>query len=299
MKKMSPLSKFVFKAKSFKFYFLKSVSFLLLVFIVVLVNTRFIPAQTITARDVFFDPPGKSGSGGARPKKPTIKPLSKVTRNKPVKNTQFSPTKVTSTKKPTQIVKNKTYKPNTRLQGIEMGMELIKNGISLFVSPETIFTTGDDFRFHLRINFDGYLAVINKQSSGGYKLLYPCDKTEINKVTAMDFITIPKGDRPFEFQGTSGEENIYFIISQKPILLVNEMLDSNSSVCLPGKAMSKENLTIRDLETEIDSTERDIGLVEDTDIDKETKATYFLVPENKLKNATGFRLKLIHVPPSN
>jgi hypothetical protein len=43
---------------------------------------------------------------------------------------------------------------------------------------------------------------------------------------------------------------------------------------------------------------RDISLVDDTDIDenskKITKASYFLVPEELLIKVTGFRLKLVH-----
>ena len=62
---------------------------------------------------------------------------------------------------------------NTGQPGAKLMVELNREGKTHMVPPDTKFQSGDHVRFHLSLNFDGYLAVLNAETSGKLNCLYP------------------------------------------------------------------------------------------------------------------------------
>ncbi len=57
--------------------------------------------------------------------------------------------------------------------GAKVSIELQRDGKTLMVPPDSVFKTGDRIRFHLDTNFDGYLFVFHRGSTGQDHLLFP------------------------------------------------------------------------------------------------------------------------------
>ena len=107
------------------------------------------------------------------------------------------------------------------LPGAQVMVALNRTGTIQMVSPDTVFRSGDKVRFHLSLNFNGYLAVLNKGTSGRINRLYPYLGAP-NPVQASAEIVVPGKEAWFAFDETPGLEEVTFLLSKDPIAEVEE-----------------------------------------------------------------------------
>jgi hypothetical protein len=91
--------------------------------------------------------------------------------------------------------------------------------------PGLVFQQNDEVRFRLRGNFDGYLYVMNLNTSGQYALLFPREDTgRANRIQADKEYLVPASEGWFRITGPPGYEIVYWLVS--PVELQNETDDS-------------------------------------------------------------------------
>ncbi|MBZ5591122.1 MAG: DUF4384 domain-containing protein [Acidobacteriia bacterium] len=85
------------------------------------------------------------------------------------------------------------------------------------VNAETTFHAGDRIRLAVEANDDGYLYVVNRGSSGTWKLLFPSPeiKDGDNRVQKRVRYEIPSG-YTFTFDEQAGEEKLFIVLSRQP-----------------------------------------------------------------------------------
>lgn len=105
--------------------------------------------------------------------------------------------------------------------GAKVVVALNRSDAIQMVSPDTVFRSGDKVRFYLSLNFNGYLAVLNKGTSGRINRLYPYPGAP-NPVHASGEIVVPGKDAWFAFDETPGIEEVTFLMSKDPIKEVEE-----------------------------------------------------------------------------
>ena len=114
------------------------------------------------------------------------------------------------------------------LPGTQVMVALNRTGTIQMVSPDTVFRSGDKVRFHLSLNFNGYLAVLNKGTSGRINRLYPYLGAP-NPVQASAEIVVPGKEAWFAFDETPGLEEVTFLLSKDPIAEVEEPIPGTSA----------------------------------------------------------------------
>lgn len=86
------------------------------------------------------------------------------------------------------------------------------------IDPGLILASGDRVRFRFRTNFDGYLYVTNRSSSGKYEQLFPrSDTGEDNRILAAHEYTVPTVSSLFRIAGPAGYETVYWLVSPTPM----------------------------------------------------------------------------------
>ena len=82
------------------------------------------------------------------------------------------------------------------------------------VDPGLVLNQGDVIRFRFRSNFDGYLYVTNRGSSGTEMLLFPREETgKANRIQAGKDYLIPATETHFRVSGPAGYDSIYWLVS--------------------------------------------------------------------------------------
>jgi len=96
------------------------------------------------------------------------------------------------------------------------------------VDPQMVFLTKERVRFRFRTNFDGYLYVLNRESSGGFALIFPASGAgNDNRVQANHDYMLPREAGSFEIAGRPGYDVLYWVVS--PVAL-----DPSSSATAPA-----------------------------------------------------------------
>ena len=105
----------------------------------------------------------------------------------------------------------------TGLPGMKIWLEKQTSCTGAFslVAPTSIFTNGDCVRVKFRLNFEGYLTIINRASSGSIDKIYPL-KDQNNKISPKTDNLIPD-NQGWEFFDQKGNENLFFIVSKLPL----------------------------------------------------------------------------------
>lgn len=102
--------------------------------------------------------------------------------------------------------------------GLTYSIELIRNGKIASVDSRFPFRSGDQLRFHVQANTDGYLYIAMKEGSkGDSAMLFPAEgSSEDNQVKAGQDIVVPaKG--VLEFDNTPGKETVKLVFSQNKL----------------------------------------------------------------------------------
>jgi hypothetical protein len=106
------------------------------------------------------------------------------------------------------------------------------------VDPGHVFDSGDTVRFRLRPSVDGYLYVLDLNTSGKYDILFPREQTGTDNGIqhGRDYL-IPATQGWFQIAGPPGHEKLYFVLS--PIALtVGQMQNRATSLPPQGTAPS-------------------------------------------------------------
>ncbi|HWB95915.1 MAG TPA: DUF4384 domain-containing protein [Bryobacteraceae bacterium] len=97
---------------------------------------------------------------------------------------------------------------------MEITLELLESGKWKGVNPGLVLAQNDRVRFRFRTNFDGYLYVMNRSTSGKYEQLFPREETgQNNRVTAGQDYTVPATKSVFRISGPPGHETVYWLIT--------------------------------------------------------------------------------------
>lgn len=97
---------------------------------------------------------------------------------------------------------------------VEITLERMAGSGWRAVPPGLVLEQGDRVRFRFRSNFDGYLYVMNRGTSGSYTLLFPRNETgRENNITAGREIMIPATEAYFRVAGPPGHDVVYWVMS--------------------------------------------------------------------------------------
>ncbi|MBY0549877.1 MAG: caspase family protein [Candidatus Obscuribacterales bacterium] len=134
--------------------------------------------------------------------------------------------------------------------GMTYSIELIRNNKTTKADSRFPFKSGDQIRFHVQSNIDGYMYVVMKSGSKGTQaVLFPAvgssENNEVKKGT--DYILPEQG--VLEFDNTPGEEHLQLIVSATKLNLENAISQSRerSIVIRPKSPITKQPNTLVDL----------------------------------------------------
>ena len=155
----------------------------------------------------------------------------------------------------------------TGLPGTKVLIDLNRGGKRQFVTANYKFRTGDKIRLILKTNFDGYIAMINKGTTGKFSLLYPYAGAD-DRVRPSADIQFPKEGDWIEFDGNSGTEELTIV-------------------------MSKVSLVDRDREITWEGWYKNSG-GKDLFVSSDAEATYAVCAAERLAEPVAFTLRLKH-----
>lgn len=114
---------------------------------------------------------------------------------------------------------------NGKLQnlGLTYSIELERDGLKALVDSRYPFKSGDQLRFHVQSNIDGYIYILMKKgSSGASALLYPAPGTDAdNRIKAGKDLIVPDNG-VLEFDDKPGSETLKIVLSEKRLLAAPE-----------------------------------------------------------------------------
>jgi 5-hydroxyisourate hydrolase-like protein (transthyretin family) len=97
---------------------------------------------------------------------------------------------------------------------VEITLERLEGSAWRAVPPGLVLERDDRVRFRFRSNFDGYLYVMNRGTSGSYTLLFPRDETgRDNNISAAREYLIPATQAYFRIAGPPGHDVVYWVMS--------------------------------------------------------------------------------------
>lgn len=123
-------------------------------------------------------------------------------------------------RRPTNNVKptSTTRKPTgIGMPGMRIWVEKQTNctGRFLLVMPTATFRSADCIRMRYRLNFEGYLTIINIGTSGKNTIIFPKQNQSNRILPSIDYY-LPDAEG-WEFDDNPGKEQIVFIVSRNPI----------------------------------------------------------------------------------
>lgn len=101
------------------------------------------------------------------------------------------------------------------------------------VDPGHVFEKGDTVRFQLRPQVDGFLYVLDLNTSGRYDVLFPRAETgNDNRIEhGRDYLLPATADGWFKVAGPAGHERLYFVLS--PVALTADQAQQNAAPLPP------------------------------------------------------------------
>lgn len=120
---------------------------------------------------------------------------------------------------PSVPVVTAAYKPQGPDPALGLRYTILKKSGNEQVETDTdaVFHAGDRIRLQVETNDDGYLYVVNRGSSGTWKLLFPSAeiKDGDNHIQRRVRYEIPSG-YTFTFDEQAGEEKLFIVLSRQP-----------------------------------------------------------------------------------
>jgi hypothetical protein len=122
------------------------------------------------------------------------------------------------------------------------------------VDADTVFHAGDRIRLSVEVNDAGYLYIVNRGSSGTWKVLFPSPEIAggDNRVERGKRYLIPSG-YTFTFDEQPGVEKLFLIVSRQPESDLDSLVYSLGHTAKPAeenkpapKVLLAQNLTLDD-----------------------------------------------------
>jgi Domain of unknown function (DUF4384) len=169
-------------------------------------------AKKLTARELFY-----SAADSPAPAPKTAKPAAK---SKPAaRKSTPAVENATASANPSSPVVAVAYKPTGPHPALGLRYTILKragDGQSE-VNSDTEFHAGDRIRLAVEANDDGYLYVVNRGSSGTWKLLFPSAEIKggDNRIQRRVRYEVPSG-YTFTFDEQGGEEKLFLVLTRQP-----------------------------------------------------------------------------------
>jgi len=97
---------------------------------------------------------------------------------------------------------------------MEIQLERFDGSAWHVVDPGLVLDQGDRVRFRFHTDFDGYLYVMNQNTSGKYEQLFPREETgQDNRITAGKEYQVPATSTVFRIAGPAGFEIVYWMVT--------------------------------------------------------------------------------------
>jgi len=202
--------------------------------------------KQLTAREMFYTAPAVAKpQPEATPAKP--KPQPPATKPKPqdtaAQTKSASPEKAeTATAEP---AKPPRIVPVAYTQRVPLGVRysVLKRtgaGESLEVDPGSVFRAGDRIRLSIEVNDTAYLYIVNRGSSGAWKVLFPSAEVDSgdNRVERGRRYEIP-GGYVFTFDEQPGVEKLFLVLSRQPETDLENLIYSLSQRSGPAAAPAR------------------------------------------------------------
>ncbi len=128
-------------------------------------------------------------------------------------------------------------------EGLVIRLEQLRNDKVVPVRPEHVFAKDDVLRFRLTSGMDGFVYVVDHQSSGEYTVLLPSANTTAgNNVNSHAEFYVPSpGDGWFQVGGAAGFDTIYFLLSPVKLDVSTAEAKSKEKEKLPDSMMPRCN----------------------------------------------------------
>lgn len=181
------------------------------------------------------------------------------------------------------------------MPGSKISIELNRGGQMMMVPPTTAFRTGDRIRLHFAINFPGYVAVVNKGSTGRMSLLFPYQGVS-NHVQPTSDYAIPR-DGWIRFDENPGQEELTFVMATRQIPELQSMLGGGMAPPPPGA--SQGGLASPTEEQEILAQLNGRALRRpksgrDLQLEVDQSDAYFLASQQDVDSVVAVTLRLVH-----
>ncbi|HUB32728.1 MAG TPA: DUF4384 domain-containing protein, partial [Bryobacteraceae bacterium] len=211
-----------------------------------------LPAQELTARQLFYQKDDAAANPPAQPAKPapSAKPAPKKVARKAAPKPAPAPavqdanasspapaptSAETAPPAPPIPVTNAAYVQTESPLGLRYALVQVVNGAEREVSPQSTFHSGDMVRVKIEGNRNGYLYVIARGSSGNWKPLFPAPDINggENRVAPHQRYTLPSSSQAFTFDEQPGQEQLFLIYSAEPVRDIDSMFPT---LVQPGNA---------------------------------------------------------------
>ncbi len=164
--------------------------------------------KKLTARELFYAAVDAPAPAAHKAVKHTAKPKQNAPSQEP---TSSAPATV-----PTIAV---AYKPQGPRPALGLRYTILKRtgDGQTETDADAVFHAGDRIRLAVETNDDGYLYVVNRGSSGTWKVLFPSAeiKEGDNRIQRRVRFEIPSG-YTFTFDEQPGEEKLFIVLSRQP-----------------------------------------------------------------------------------
>lgn len=102
--------------------------------------------------------------------------------------------------------------------GVTYWIELTRDYKTRHVSNKFPFRNGDQIRFHIKPNFQGFAYILMMRGSdGGKAVLFPGKGSTKNQIAAGREVIIPSQEKYLTFDKTPGTETLRLLLSRSPI----------------------------------------------------------------------------------
>jgi len=182
----------------------------------------------LTAREMFYAAPAVAKPPAKETPPPKVTPPAKPQPQETVAQAKPKPPETVAQAKPTAEPPTGATRPVSKIipaayaKRVPLGVRysLLKKtdgGPGVEVDPGGVFRAGDRIRLSVEVNDAAYLYIVNRGSSGAWKVLFPSAEIEggNNRVEPGRRYQIP-AEHVFTFDEQPGVEKLFLVLSRQP-----------------------------------------------------------------------------------
>jgi hypothetical protein len=175
--------------------------------------------KKLTARELFYAAVDSPTAAPHKPAKPAAKPKPPSHKSAPDSDQTASGSSAGQGSSGAVPVIQAAYRPQGPHPALGLRYTILKKKgeEQAEADGDATFHAGDRIRLAVEANDDGYLYVVNRGSSGTWKLLFPSPeiKDGDNRVQKRVRYEVPSG-YTFTFDEQAGEEKLFIVLSRQP-----------------------------------------------------------------------------------